>query len=78
MNRWQENVRKHVVPCPHCKKEVLDHMTECPFCRGELKPRYYTASRDPTQAKNLKRTMNVIGFAIAAVLIVWLLVQKLR
>lgn len=76
MDKWQPSIRRHVVPCPHCNKEVLDHMTECPFCKGKLKPRYYTSSRDATQAKNLKRTMNVIGFAIAAVMVIWLLLRR--
>ncbi len=76
MNKSQSNMRRHVVPCPHCGKDVLDHMTVCPFCQGKLKSRYYTPSRNAEQQKNLKRMMSVVGFAIAAVIIILMLVQK--
>ncbi|MGI6150424.1 MAG: hypothetical protein ACOYIR_00490 [Christensenellales bacterium] len=76
MGRWQANLRRHVVSCPHCGKDVLDHMTQCPFCKGKLKSRYYTSFRDPDQAKALKRTMRIVGFAIAAVIFILLMVKR--
>ncbi|MGI6192845.1 MAG: hypothetical protein ACOYI3_04710 [Christensenellales bacterium] len=75
-NSWQKSIRKHVVICPHCQKEVLDHMTECPFCKGELKSRYYTPTRSEEETKALKKTMRIIGFAVAAVIIIVLLLKR--
>jgi hypothetical protein len=61
---------------PHCGKDVLDHMTECPYCKGALESRYYTPRMDEQQQKKLKRTLSIIGFAIAAAIILFILIQK--
>ena len=76
MANWQGNMKRHIVTCPHCGKEVLDHMIQCPFCKGRLNPRYYTGFRTDDQVRTLRRTMRIIGFAIAAILIVLMMLKR--
>lgn len=66
---------KHVVPCAHCGRDVLDHMTQCPFCGGVLAPRGYRGANEENM-KKIKRAANIIGFALAIALIAWLLIGK--
>lgn len=63
---------KHTVDCPHCGKAVLDHMTQCPFCSGALEPAGYRPM-DDKKRRRVKIIANVIGFAAAAAVILWLL-----
>lgn len=65
----EKNVQRHLVPCPHCQKDVLDHMTACPFCKGELEPQVARGA-DPETIRKTRRALSIIGFAIAAVLLI--------
>ncbi|MEG1548360.1 MAG: hypothetical protein RR232_05925 [Clostridia bacterium] len=67
--------KKHLVQCPHCGKDVLDHMTECPSCKGELSPGGYKPM-SPEKLRSVKRTTNIIGFIIAAIVIVIALLRR--
>ena len=67
--------QKHLVPCPSCKKEILDHMTACPFCKAEV-PFVSPQGYSPEQLKRLKRILNIAGFTIAALLILYRLLTK--
>lgn len=61
---------KHLLPCPHCGKDVLDHMRECPFCKGQLEPQ--TKEGWPEEKiRGIRKTLNIIGFLVAAALILW-------
>lgn len=57
---------KHIVQCPHCKKDVLDHMTQCPFCGGELHTRY--TSFDAKKIKKARVILTII-FVVVAIII---------
>ena len=59
----QQRLRRHVVTCPHCGKEVLDHMTRCPFCGGELSPRGYSPMSEEKK-KKIRLVTGIIGAII--------------
>jgi endogenous inhibitor of DNA gyrase (YacG/DUF329 family) len=65
---------KHLRPCPHCGKDVLDHMRECPFCKGQLTP-LNKEGWPEEKIKSIRKTLNIIGFLVAAALIVWRLLR---
>ncbi len=69
------NTQKHTVQCPHCKKNVLDHMTKCPFCDGKLTPAGYKPMDEETK-KRIKRIASIIGFALAAVIVIIVLLSR--
>ena len=63
------------MPCPSSKKEILDHLTACPFSKAEVpvaSPRGYS----PEQLKRWKRILNIAGFTIATLLILYRLLTK--
>ncbi len=68
MSGW--DYKEHLVPCPHCGKDVLDHMTECPFCHGALKP---APRMDEARLKRIRRIDSAVFIIIAAVLILLIL-----
>ena len=65
---------KHLLPCPHCGKDVLDHMRECPFCHGRLTP-LIKDGWPVEKIRGIRKTLNIIGFFIVAALIVWRLLR---
>lgn len=70
--KQEARMRRHVVPCPHCGKEVLDHMTECPFCKGVLVPAGY----QPVDEKKLKK-IRLICFLVGVVVFIGVVVYVL-
>ena len=68
-SRWE----KHLVKCPHCKKDVLDHMTQCPFCHGELTK---SDRFDPSTLKKIRFWLHVIFYGIAIAIVVFLLLRN--
>ena len=68
------NYRKHLVACPNCGKEVLDHMLECPFCHAKLVPLTKGAWPED-KIKKTRKILNIVGFIIAAVLLLWRLMR---
>jgi len=68
-------LEKHTLPCPHCGKGVLDHMTQCPFCNGALQPAGYKPL-DEQKRRRIKIIANIIGFAIAAAVALWLVFNR--
>ena len=72
----QAQLEKHAVPCSHCGKSVLDHMTKCPYCGGELTPYGYYKPMDEKKRKKIKLIGYIVGFVIAAALIVVLIVTR--
>ena len=75
-SKRMERMRKHIVICPHCNKEVLDHMTQCPFCKGQLTPKGYTPIMDDETRRRVKRTTNIIFWTIAAGIIIYLFLTR--
>ena len=73
--RERERLQKHIVVCPHCGGDALDHMTQCPYCGGELTPRGYRPMNENT-ARKLKTVGTVIGFAVAAIVVIVVLTMK--
>jgi len=71
----QKSVQRHLVKCPHCGRDVLDHMNVCPVCEGVLQPLMREAKSDE-QLRNTKNTLRIIGFVIAAGLLLWRLLAK--
>lgn len=71
----QKSVERHLAPCPHCDKQVLDHMSACPFCGGALSPSLPSGQR-PDGIKRLRRRLSIIGFVIAAALVIWRLTSR--
>ena len=71
----QKSVQRHLVKCPHCGRDVLDHLTVCSFCEGALQP-LMREVRSDEQLQKTKNTLRVIGFAIAAGLLLWRLLAK--
>ncbi len=65
------NYKKHVLPCPHCGKDVLDHMDNCPHCGGQLRKQF-----DKEKLKRFKRVANIIGILISAVCLVLILANR--
>ena len=68
------NLSRHLVPCAHCGKDVLDHMGECPFCHQKLNPAYSQGFPKET-IRRIRLILNIIGFAVAAAFIIWRLVR---
>lgn len=75
-SKYKKSIQRHVVTCPHCGRDVLDHMTQCPFCKGELTPKYYTPTRSADETKALKRTLSIVGFVIAAAIVIAILIIR--
>jgi len=71
----QKSIQRHLVKCPHCGQDALDHMSVCPVCEGVLQPLMREARSDE-QLRNTKNTLRVIGFTIAALLVLWRLLAK--
>ena len=71
----RKKLEKHAVDCPHCGQSGLDHMTQCPYCGGELTPRGYRPMNENT-ARKLKTVGTVIGFAVAAIVVIVVLTMK--
>ncbi|MDE7159116.1 MAG: zinc-ribbon domain-containing protein [Clostridiales bacterium] len=71
----EARLKSHILPCPHCGKDVLDHMTKCPYCGETLTPsNYRTMSAEKRNA--IKKVTYLIGAVVAVVVIVLLLVFK--
>lgn len=66
--------KKHLMPCPHCGKDVLDHMRLCPFCKGQLEPQIREGWPEE-KIRGIRKTLNIIGFLVAAALILWRLLR---
>lgn len=66
----EQRFKKHLTACPHCGRDVLDHMAACPFCKGELIPRSGKPMA-PEQLKRLKLMLNIVGFALAVLFLLW-------
>ncbi len=75
-SKRMERMRKHIVICPHCKKEVLDHMTQCPFCMGKLTPRGYTPIMNSETQRRVKLITTIVLSVIAGALIMYLLIRN--
>ena len=73
--KQNERMRRHIVICPHCGKEVLDHMTECPHCKGELMPAGYRPPEEKTLRK-VKRVCLIVGVIAAAGIALAILLSK--
>ncbi len=73
--KQNERMRRHIVICPHCGKEVLDHMTECPHCKGELMPAGYRPPDEKTLRK-VKRVCLIVGVIAAAGIALAILLSK--
>jgi len=71
----QKSLKRHLVRCPHCGRDVLDHMAACPFCDGALQPLMRQDGSDE-QLKRLKNTLRIVGFAVAALLLLWRLMGR--
>lgn len=71
----QAKLERHVVRCPHCGENALDHMTKCPHCGGELTPRGYRPP-DEEKMKKVRTWCYIIGFAVFAVIVVFLVCMK--
>lgn len=67
--------KKHLVPCPTCQKDVLDHMEVCPFCKAQISPKSPGSGLDKAQLRRWKIILNVVGFAVAAAVILWRLLR---
>lgn len=50
-------------------------MAECPFCEGGLTP-VVAQSRPPEVTQRLRRRLSIIGFVIAAAVLLWRLINK--
>ena len=71
----EARLKSHILPCPHCGKDVLDHMTQCPYCGGTLTPsNYRTMSAEKRNA--IKKVTYLVGAVVAIVVVVLLLVFK--
>ena len=57
--RRKSNYEKHLVPCPHCGKDILDHFTECPHCGGKVDPLGYHG--DEKKIARIKRVTTIVG-----------------
>lgn len=75
-SKRMQRLRKHIVICPHCNKEVLDHMTQCPFCKGRLTPRGYSPTMDEATKRKIKRTTSAILWTIAGFIILFILLKN--
>lgn len=75
-SKRMQRLRKHIVICPHCEKEVLDHMTQCPFCKGRLTPRGYSPTLDEATRRRIKRTTSTILWIIAGGIILYIFLQR--
>lgn len=72
--KQEERMRRHVVTCPHCGKDVLDHMTECPFCKGELMPVGYKPV-DERLIKKIRLICFLVGAAVFIGVVVYVLLK---
>ncbi|MBO5045281.1 MAG: hypothetical protein J6C93_00245 [Clostridia bacterium] len=72
--KQEERMRRHVVTCPHCGKDVLDHMTECPFCKGELTPVGYKPV-DERLIKKIRLICFLVGAAVFIGVVVYVLLK---
>ncbi|MCH5160931.1 MAG: hypothetical protein J1G04_02770 [Clostridiales bacterium] len=61
--RRKSNYERHLVPCPHCGKDILDHFTECPHCGGKVDPLGYHG--DEKKIARIKRITSVIGVILS-------------
>ncbi len=61
------NYERHLVPCPHCGKDILDHFTECPHCGGAVDPLGYHC--DEKKLARIKRISTIIGVVLSIGLI---------
>ena len=73
--KQNERMRRHIVICPHCGKEVLDHMTECPHFKGELMPAGYRPPDEKTLRK-VKRVCLIVGVIVAVGIVLAILFSK--
>lgn len=71
----QEQLKKHIVKCPHCGEDALDHMTKCPKCGGALTPRGYAPMSDEKR-KKIRMITYPIGILIAVAVIVIVILFK--
>ena len=71
----QNSLRRHLVSYPHCGRDVLDHMAVCPFCDGTLQTPARRAGVQE-QLKKAKTILRIIGFAVAALLLLWRLMAR--
>ena len=62
------NYEKHLVPCPHCGKDILDHFTECPHCGGAVDPLGYCG--DEKKLARAKRISTIVGVILSIGLVV--------
>ncbi len=61
------NYERHLVPCPHCGKDILDHFTECPHCGGAVDPLGYHC--DEKKLARVKRISTIVGVVLSIGLI---------
>lgn len=71
----EKSVQRHLIPCPHCGRQVLDHMKGCPFCEAELEPQLAQGASEE-QIKRIRRVLSIIGCAVAAALLLLRLTSK--
>ena len=63
-----ERFKRHLQPCPHCGKEILDHLDSCPHCKQPVTSRY-AKPMDPKRAKQIKTWLTVIGLVVIALVL---------
>ena len=66
--RRKSNYERHLVPCPHCGKDILDHFTKCPHCGGDVDPLGYHG--DEKKIARIKRITTIIGAILSIGMIV--------
>lgn len=69
------NIEKHTIQCRYCQRDVLDHMTKCPFCEEALTPTGYKPMDEITK-KQIKRITGIIGFAVAVLIVILILINR--
>ena len=65
----EARLKKHIVSCPHCGKDVLDHMTECPHCKEKITPRGYQPM-DAGKSKKIRTVLFIVGLVVAVGVII--------
>lgn len=70
------NYEKHLRPCPHCGKDILDHFTECPHCGKAVDPKGYHANEE--KLVRIKRITQIIGFILTIGLVAVILVVMFK
>ena len=74
--KQQERLKKHIVKCVHCDKDVLDHMTKCPHCGKEITPQGYYQPMSDKRRKTVKIICYAVGIAIAIGIVLFVFLYK--